>query len=67
MRLPTKPVNEFISRESPEDDAHEGSIDWDALTQPEYWAIDEHCLGKLREGAAPVPFVKGRDSARVTQ
>jgi PAS domain S-box-containing protein len=49
-------------------DAREGSIDWDALTPPEYWAIDEHCLGKLREGAAPVPFVKEmlhKDGSRI--
>jgi PAS domain S-box-containing protein len=49
-------------------DAREGSFDWDALTPPEYWAIDEHCLGKLREGAAPTPFVKEmlhKDGSRI--
>jgi PAS domain S-box-containing protein len=49
-------------------DAREGSIDWDALTPPEYWAIDDHCLGKLREGAAPAPFVKEmlhKDGSRI--
>jgi PAS domain S-box-containing protein len=51
-----------------ERDARDGSIDWDALTPPEYWGIDDYCLGKLREGIAPLPFVKEmlrKDGSRV--
>jgi PAS domain S-box-containing protein len=49
-------------------DARDGRIDWDALTPPEYWAIDDHCLGKLRAGTAPTPFVKEmlhKDGSRI--
>ena len=35
-----------------------GAIDWDELTPPQYWALDEYCLGQLLKSGVAEPYVK---------
>jgi PAS domain S-box-containing protein len=34
------------------------AIDWDEMTPPEYWALDDRCIGQLEQRDAADPYVK---------
>lgn len=49
-------------------DFEKGTIDWDAMTPPEYWSLDDRCLAQLVQGEIADSYVKElvrKDGSRV--